>query len=410
MRNFRTASILAFIFMPAGSTLDIAVYPAYFWEFFLFRWVCSAFLLFFWWFIKTPIGLRYYRVLGWIMPLLPTALIAYMIYATQGSNSPYYAGLNLVLLGAAIILRWTLLDSVIVFLEVLVLYLGACFLHGPIHSGGVFFNNIYFIFVTGVFVVFGSYFYNQLRFREFAFRYQLDKNKRELEATNRKLVEIDRLKSRFFANVSHEMRTPLTLLLSPMEALMDRLGHSLDARARESLTTMHSNAMRLLRLVNDLLDLVRLESGRMELKRDPIEVAGFVKGLASAVRQVAENKRVRLETFCDERLGVMLGDRDKLEKIAFNLLFNALKFTPEGGRVELRAERRNAPTLPAFRPPEGAARSTGEGKPAEEPGEEFVFIVSDTGIGIAEKDLPFVFDRFWQADSSSRRKHSGVGI
>ena len=146
---------------------------------------------------------------------------------------------------------------------------------------------------------------------------------------------------------------------------------------------MHANGMRLLKLINDLLDLVRLESGRMEVKHEPLEVAEFVKGLASAARQVADDKRIKLETFVDPALGAVLADRDKLEKIVLNLMFNALKFTPAGGRVALRAEKQ---------------------------GEEFVLIVSDTGMGIAEKNLPFVFDRFWQADGSSKRKYQGVGI
>ena len=149
------------------------------------------------------------------------------------------------------------------------------------------------------------------------------------------------------------------------------------------LDTMHANGMRLLKLINDLLDLVRLESGRMEVKREPLAVTEFVKGLASAARQVADDKRIKLETFVDPALGAVLADRDKLEKIVLNLMFNALKFTPAGGRVSLRAEKQ---------------------------GEEFVLIVSDTGMGIAEKNLPFVFDRFWQADGSSKRKYQGVGI
>src|SRR5262249_10329885 len=149
------------------------------------------------------------------------------------------------------------------------------------------------------------------------------------------------------------------------------------------LATMHSNGMRLLKLINDLLDLVRLESGRMEVKSEPLEVTEFVKGLASAARQVADDKRLRLETFVDPSLGAVAADRDKLEKIVLNLVFNALKFTPSGGRVELRAEKQ---------------------------GEEFVLIVADTGMGIAAKNLPHVFDRFWQADGSSKRKYQGVGI
>src|SRR5204863_1016379 len=147
--------------------------------------------------------------------------------------------------------------------------------------------------------------------------------------------------------------------------------------------TMHSNGMRLLKLIDELLGLVRLEAGRMEVKGEPVEGADFLKGLASAARQVADDKRLRLETYVDPNLGVVLGDRDKLEKIVLNLVFNALKFTPAGGRVALRAEKL---------------------------GEQFVLTVADTGMGISEQNLPYVFDRFWQADGSSKRKYQGVGI
>ena len=151
---------------------------------------------------------------------------------------------------------------------------------------------------------------------------------------------------------------------------------------------MHSNGMRLLKLINDLLDLVRLESGRMEVKREPLEVAEFVKGLASAARQVADDKRLRLETFVDPALGTVLADRDKLEKIVLNLVFNALKFTPAGGRVELRAEKQD---------------------------EEFVLTVADTGMGISEKNLPhrvrplLAGGRFLQAQVPGRGHRAGAG-
>ncbi len=237
--------------------------------------------------------------------------------------------------------------------------------------------------LTGIIVATGSYFHSKSRFREFAFRYELDKNQKALAESNQKLEELDQVKSRFFANISHELRTPLTLLLAPLESLLHRFNHALDQETRDTLATMHSNGMRLLKLINDLLDLVRLESGRMEIKREPVEVAEFIKGLASAARQVADDKRLRFQTLVDPALGTVLGDRDKLEKIVLNLVFNALKFTPAGGRVDLEARKQ---------------------------GEEFVLVVADSGMGISEKNLPHVFDRFWQADDSSKRKYQGVGI
>src|SRR6185437_15731162 len=141
IHNFRDPCIIALIFVPAGISLDAIVYKDKVPEFFAWRMLCSACLLFIWWFVSTPFGRRNYRVLGWILPALPSFFISLMIFRTQGSVSPYYAGLNLVLLGAAIILRWTLLDSMVVFTEVLVLYLLACLLNNKYTDNRIFFNN-----------------------------------------------------------------------------------------------------------------------------------------------------------------------------------------------------------------------------------------------------------------------------
>jgi signal transduction histidine kinase len=278
-------------------------------------------------------------------------------------------------------LHWTFRESLVAASLVVLLYLAASIPNGPVQVIGEYANNLFFLSCTALTAVIGSYFHTKTRFREFSLRYELDMNRLKLEESNQKLKEIDQIKSRFFANISHELRTPLTLLIAPLESLLHRF--NLDLDTKDLLVTMHSNGMRLLKLINDLLDLVRLESGRMEVKREPLQVAEFVKGLASAARQVADDKRLRLETNVAPVLDRVLADRDKLEKIVLNLLFNALKFTPSGGRVELRAEKQ---------------------------GEELVLSVADTGMGISEKNLPHVFDRFWQADGSSKRKYQGVGI
>ncbi len=229
IRNFRTACILALIFMPAGSSINwMVVDHHHFVEFFKLRLMCSALLLFIWWFVTTSIGSRHYRILGWILPALPTFFISLMIYKTTGAESTYYAGLNLVLLGAAIILRWTFVDSLIVFFEVLVMYLVACKLHGPIVREDIFFNNLYFMFVTGVFVVIGSHFYNLLRFREFAFRYELEKNRKALEASlaqlkenEVQLVHSEKLASlgRMSAGMIHEINNPLNFTTTALFTL-----------------------------------------------------------------------------------------------------------------------------------------------------------------------------------------------
>jgi signal transduction histidine kinase len=411
INNFKVACVLGMVLMPAGFILDFFVYPPKWHQFLVLR-ICSSFLIaVFLSLLLTRFGRARYRTLGIILLLIPTSFIGFMIYSTDGAASPYYAGINLVLLMVAFVLRWTFWESLIAVVLALSIYLTACLSHGLVSSSssvapdqpspgqredgrsssteekvteqGLFVNNLYFLVLTGIIVVTGNYFLGALRFREFALRYELDRNKSELEESNRRLKELDQLKSRFFANISHELRTPLTLLLAPLEAMINRHGSSLGKEAQELLRTMHSNGLRLLKLINDLLDLVRLDAGVAAVRREMVDLPDLLRGLASSVSAMAVEKRIRLETVVSPELGRGLVDRDKLEKIILNLVFNALKFTPAGGQVKLTGSRE---------------------------GSDLVFKVSDTGIGISEKQLPHVFDRFWQADASARRRHQGAGI
>lgn len=385
IRNSKVACALVIVLMPAGVVLDYWVYHDVLWDFLQLRLICSALaacVLF----GLTLKGLPEwaYRVLcrGWFV--LPAFFISVMIATKEGASSPYYAGLNLVTLTVVAVIQSSVLESVLTVCSVLLLYLGACYFGPPISDGGrMFVNNLYFVVLTAVVVVTGNFFFNRLRFREFVLRHELDESRRELEQTNRKLVETDQIKNRFFANISHELRTPLTLLLAPLESLLREKGAGLDAQAREWIQTMHINGMRLLKLINDLLDLVRLESGKVEIKLEPVGVADFVRGLIQSAQKLAEDKHLNLHADVAEDVGVILTDRDKLEKVLLNLLFNSIKFTPPGGRITVRAVRES---------------------------EMLLCQVIDTGMGIAENHLPHIFDRFWQADSSSRRKHTGTGI
>jgi signal transduction histidine kinase len=391
LRTGKVASVLVVVLMPLGSVMDWLVYHPQRWYFLELRILCSVLAAGLWYLHTTELGQKHYRWLGIPIALLPAFFMCWIIAAAQGpltgATSNYYAALNLILLAVSVVVRWDAWESMFCVAAIILMYLAACGFHWLKPTPGEFFNNLannlYFMALTGIIVIVGNHFFYRLRFSEFALRYELDKNRAALEESNRKLLELDQIKSRFFANISHELRTPLTLLLAPLETLLHRFNRAFDEDTRNLLVTMHANGMRLLKLINDLLALVRLESGRMAVKREPLAVVEFVKGLASAARQVADDKHIRLETYVDPALGTVRADRDKLEKIVLNLMFNALKFTPAGGRVTLGAEKQ---------------------------GEEFVLIVNDTGMGIAEKNLPFIFDRFWQADVSSKRKYQGVGI
>ncbi len=382
IRNNRVACILGVIFMPLGASLDYFVYYDQLGEFFWYRLLCSVLLGVVWFLFATEFGKRHYRPLGLVEVSLPMIFMSLMIYKTNGGQSSYYAGINLVIVGTGILLRWRLIDTVWMFLIGLALYLSACLGKG-VGNVDTFFNNVYFLIVTAVFSITGSYFNEKLRFSEYGLRTELSEKQEELEAKNGKLMEMDRIKSQFYANISHELRTPLTLLLTPMDALMAQQSSNWSRESSELLRTMQTNGMRLLKLINDLLDLVRLDSGRMEVSREKVDVADFLNGMIASVRQAAEKRKIQLAAKVDEGCTTGIMDRDKMEKVLLNLVFNALKFTGVGGVIKIEAEH--------------------------DAGQLRVRVV-DTGAGIPADKVPFIFDRFWQVDNSTQRKHRGAGI
>jgi signal transduction histidine kinase len=381
--NSKVACILVVILMPAGISLDYFVYPNRLGLFFVLRILCSALALLLYFIQGSPFGHRHFRSVGMGWFMLPSFFISLMIYFEQGIQSPYYAGLNLVLVAQAWAGQVGFTETIAAFVLTILMYGTACLLHG----GGAcweYFNNFYFIVLTGIIGVTGSYFLNLLRFREFALRAELDSNRRQLEANHAKLVELDRAKSSFFANVSHELRTPLTLLIGPLERLRHGTPAPTGAARQELLDIMYNNAMRLLRLINDLLDLVRLDSRVLRVHRTKTLLRPFLEGITNSVAHMAEQRNLRFSESIPESLdteGYL--DQDKVEKIILNLLFNSFKFTPEGGSVEMCAQL-------------DASRLT--------------VTVTDTGKGISATDLPRVFDRFWQAEAAATRSYQGVGI
>ncbi len=196
-----------------------------------------------------------------------------------------------------------------------------------------------------------------------------------------RIEEVDRLKSRFFANISHEFRTPLTLIQGPIEGLLERAS---DSRSVQQLSMMRRNANVLLQLINQLLDLSKLEAGVMKLRAYRIDIVPLVKGIAYSFESSAGIRGITLRVESGEGEIEAYVDREKVERIVGNLLSNAFKFTPEGGSVICTVLR--------------------IGSHATE------IRVTDTGVGIPAEELPRVFDRFYQVDSSQTRHYEGSGI
>ncbi|MDN5203408.1 ATP-binding protein [Fulvivirgaceae bacterium BMA10] len=213
---------------------------------------------------------------------------------------------------------------------------------------------------------------------------------KQLERQALELKEMDKTKSRFFANISHEFRTPLTLILGPLQKDSNIEQYLLK---QDEFLTMKRNGERLLRLVNQLLDLAQLEGGKISLKLIRSNVVEFVKDIAASFEPYAAQNDIHFILDVPEKIYYGYYDADKLEKIISNLLSNAFKFTDRHGEVCLKIE------FPS------SSRTDREDQP-----DSMIILVKDTGIGIPPEEIPRLFDRFYQVDASVTREYEGSGI
>ena len=191
----------------------------------------------------------------------------------------------------------------------------------------------------------------------------------------------NRLKDEFLATVSHELRNPLNAILGWSHML--RLGKLTPTNAERAVETIYRNAKSQAQLVADLLDVSRIISGKLRLDVRTVALTNIVNAAIDSVRPAAEAKSIRLQTMIDPGAGPISGDADRLQQVVWNLLTNAVKFTPKGGRIQVKVQRIDS---------------------------HVEIVVSDSGVGISKEFLPYVFDRFRQADASSTRIHGGLGL
>lgn len=200
------------------------------------------------------------------------------------------------------------------------------------------------------------------------------------QKTAQKLEELDEMKSRFFANISHEFRTPLSLILGPLQ---QKIRDSENKKERDELELMERNARRLQTLINQLLDLSKLEAGHMNLNVSKENVRHLLAVVLSSFTSIAEYRGISCTYSIDNHVNEGFLDRDKIEKIVYNLVSNAFKFTDVGGRVDVTVKQNH---------------------------NRIVIEVRDSGVGISEAALPRIFDRFFQADDALTRAGEGTGI
>lgn len=212
---------------------------------------------------------------------------------------------------------------------------------------------------------------------------ELGDRQREIESKNRELEQANKAKSEFLTNMSHELRTPLNSVIGFSELLERQLFGPLNDRQMEYVRDIKESGEHLLALINDILDLSKIEAGAMELDLSEVSLPGLLQGSIRMFREKAMQKNIELGLQVDERVGQVVADARKIKQVVFNLLSNALKFTPEGGIVELSAVMEDNNVMVRVR---------------------------DTGIGIPEEDREKIFREFSQVDGSLSRRHEGTGL
>jgi len=319
----------------------------------------------------TPVGARLVTPLM-VFNTWGSALgVSLMSTRLGGFSSDYYVGNMIVLFAAGLFLPWRLKDSIAVAVAVLASYLGVnLFTHG---SSPAMVAPLFFQAGACAFMCLATVASDRTRRQDLELR-------RMLEQTNEELKKANEAKTRFFAHVSHELRTPLTLILGPLDTLRAATD---DAHRRSLFDAVGANARRLLRQVNALLEVAKVEAGQLRLELAPGNIGRLVGQIVAAAAPTAERRGLALAALGLDALPDTRFDADKVETIAANLLSNALKFTPPGGRVTVRAR-------------------------ADE--ERIVVEVEDTGPGIPADELPRLFARFYRAESAESSGTEGTGL
>ncbi|TGL31624.1 response regulator [Leptospira koniambonensis] len=222
-----------------------------------------------------------------------------------------------------------------------------------------------------------------LRSRTEEMETEIIRRSQELQSANKSLRETEKIKNEFFANISHELRTPLSLILAPVESILSDKGSNLSSNNIQMLGTVHNNSVRLLQMVNSLLDFSKFEAGKMKVELEPTNICNLVDTILKDFEPSALEKNIQIrKEFTSPDLNVLI-DRYLFERIFFNLLSNALKFTPKDGNISV--------TLTYSK-------------------DQLLLSVQDSGIGISEEDQKIIFKKFQQAEGSSTRRYGGTGL
>jgi len=333
-------------------------------------------------FLRSPRFERWGEGVSAAYTWLGAAGVSIMTPYMGGLSSPYYAGLSLMLLSAGLLLLWRLPIVIATHASVVATFVAANAIAGTIGPPGPAISNLAFLSTTALVAGAGQLLTLRTLREQHVQRVRLEQATAKLERAHADLKQLDQFKSRFFANMTHELRTPLAMILAPLELLLHEEGRFGEAQ-RNSFQSMYRSALKLLKLINDLLDLSRLEESRLRLEVAEHDLVAYLRALSEQTQVLASRRDIALSFAADAAEARVLCDLDRLERVFVNLLSNAIKFTPPGGHVDVSL---------------AAAADAVE------------VAVQDDGPGFPPAEAEQIFERFYQVDMEGTRRHGGAGI
>jgi signal transduction histidine kinase len=325
----------------------------------------------------------------WVEPLsaayawLAAAGIIMMTIYMGGMASPYYAGLTLVVIASGLLMVWRPALVLATNSLTVVTFVGANLAFGSVGRLSIALSNLAFLSAVALIAGVGQVMLFFSEREQHAQRVQLERATAKLERAHADLQRLDAFKSRFVANMTHELRTPLAMILTPLELLLEGELGRFSEPERQSFGSMYRSALKLLKLINDLLDLSRLEESRLRLHVADHELVAYLRTLVEQSQVLARRRDIALSFTPAVGRAVVRCDLERLERVVVNLLSNAIKFTPSGGHVAVSLS---------------------------ETAEEVEISVLDDGPGFPPEKAERLFERFYQLDMEATRQHGGAGI
>ena len=383
-RGLRTALFIGLTLYPAFGALDVVIAPRE-----ALPWLWSTRAAFVALSLLLLIGARppatgpslEYLAAAYLW--LAAAGIALMTSFVGGLASPYYAGITLVVVAAGLLFVWRPRVVVVTHSAIVGTFLVVNLVQssvGPIREA---LSNLAFLSATALIAGVGQVLLFRTQREQHEQRVRLERTTANLEKAHLELQQLDQFKSRFFANMTHELRTPLAMILTPLELLMQGEMGSFTPAQKSSFSTMFRSALKLLKLINDLLDLSRLEESRLRLDVKEQDLAEHLRALTEQSQVLARRKNIGLDFRPEVPRAKVWCDLERMERVFVNLLSNAIKFTPPGGQVVVSL--REAP-------------------------DAVVVEVEDDGPGFPPERASRLFERFYQVDMEGTRRYGGAGI